>query len=184
MDDKTRADTDLEDRRRAGIPMRDLMPDIEPAGPLGLAASAAASNFRRSTPGAGRISRPTGAAIGRCGYFMIVLRADAVRRIHRQRQAAVHPLRRQELLSGLRHLSRHRFRRRSRHRRRLSRSLSAKISRRASRHRNLAADPVFLQHHQRPATVGFPVQADLAADPGRLRFRRQERLCANAARSK
>ena len=113
----------------------------------------------------------------------------AVRGIHRQRQADLHPRQRPLVFSGGGDLSRHGLRQDARsesvrHRRRLSRRLSDGPDQEGRRHRGLAADPLLLQHAGEQAAVAVPVQADLAADAKRLRVRRQDTASPNAASSK
>ncbi len=100
--------------------------------------------------------------------FMIAVRAVAVRRVHRQRQAVLCALRRPLVLSGPRQLSGDRVRRRLRDRGRLPRSVPAEADRREGRLHAVAADPLLLQHAQsRPADAGA-VDADLDADRGAM----------------
>ena len=113
----------------------------------------------------------------------------AVCRIHRQRQADLHPRQRPIVFPGGRHLSRHGVRERAgsesvRHRRRLSRRLFDGPDPEGGRHRDLAAGALFLQHAGEQAAVAVPVQADLAADAERLRIRRHATALPNAASSK
>ena len=70
------------------------------------------------------------------------------------------------LFPGVRDLSGDGVRRRVRDRGRLSRSLSAQADRGEGRHRDLAADPLFLQHAQSRSADAGAVAADLDADGG------------------
>ena len=95
----------------------------------------------------------------------------AVRRIRRQRQAALRQLRRQIVFPGALHLSGNHIRRRLRNRRGLSRPLSAKADRRQGRPHDLAADPLFLLDAQSRSADAGAVAADLDADRGAMQIR-------------
>ena len=176
MDAKTTADDDVDRPPTLPPPLPELTPDIEPAGPLGLPRRR--RGFELSPI---NIRRWRNFKANRRGYwslwiflvlFVVTLFAEF---IANDKPLFIH-FDGKSLLSGVLHLSGHRLRRRSRHRRRLPRSVPAEVSRRAPRHRDLAADPVLLQDHQRQSAVGVSVEADLDAEPEGLRFRRQERL--------
>ena len=169
MDDKTRADKRSRSRAAGGI---------DPPDAHAGSSSRPARSARRALPRRLRALADQPAALaefqGQPARLLVAVdfsravRRLAVRRIHRQRQAALHPLRRQVLFSGLRHLSGDRFRRRFRDRRRLSRSLSAEADRREGRHHDLAADPLFLRHAQSRSADAGAVEADLDADRGAM----------------
>ena len=93
-----------------------------------------------------------------------LVRGHAVRRVHRQRQAALPALRRQVLFPGPLSLSGNHVRRRFRDRRGLSRSVSAEADRREGRHDDLAADPLLLLHPQSRSADAGAVAADLDAE--------------------
>ena len=95
--------------------------------------STRSSRCRRSTAGAGRISKANRRGYWSLWIFLVLFCRDAGRRIHRQRQAVLCRARRQVLLPGVRDLSGDRVRRRVRDRGRLSRSLSAEAHRRQRR---------------------------------------------------
>ncbi len=176
MDAKTRARRNHRYHRRRHRAAAEFTPDVEPAGPLGLTALPRGFEFSPIN-----IRRWQNFKANRRGYwslwlflvlFVVTLFAEF---IANDKPLFIH-YDGKNYFPGFLHLSGHRIRRRLRHRRRLSRSIFAEVSRRAPRHRNLAADPVLLQHHQRSAAVGVSVEADLALEQGRLRFRREERL--------
>ena len=123
------------------------------------------------------------------------LHADAVRRVHRQRQAVLHPARRQELLSGVRGLfaknQRQEFKKAANYRDPYLLKLIAEKGGTMVE----AKDPLLLRHAQsQPADAGA-FETDLGADrgampPGGREARRQDlrrsrnRLAASASTSR
>ena len=112
----------------------------------------------------------------------------AVRGIHRQRQADLHPRQRPFVFSGGGDLSRHGLRQGQgpqsvRHRGRLSRRLSDGPDHQGRRHRGLAAGALLLQHASEQAAVAVPVQADLAAERRRIANSPPRTISPNAASS-
>ena len=121
---------------------------------------------RRSTTGAGRISRPTGAATVSLWIFLVLFVLSLFAEFIANDKPLLHQDRGPQLFPGVRDLSGDRVRRRVRDRGRLSRSVSAQSDRREGRHRGLAADPLFLQHPQSRSADAGAVAADLDADRG------------------
>ena len=92
------------------------------------------------------------------------IRAQPVRRVHRQRQAADGQLRGQLLLPGAAQLSGDRLRRHLRDRSRLSRSGGQGDDRGKRRLDPVAADPLLLRHAEQEPANGLSGEADLDAD--------------------
>ena len=121
---------------------------------------------RRSTAGAGRTSRPTGAATGRSGFSWCCSSCRCSPSSSPTTSRFTSRYDGKSYLPGVRDLSGNRVRRRVRDRGRLSRSVPAEADRREGRHHDLAADPLFLRHPQSRSADAGAVAADLAADRG------------------
>ena len=148
----------------------------------------AGSRFRRSTSGAGKTSRPTGAATGRCGFSWRCSCFRCSRNSSPTTSRSSSTSTASRIFPAVMTYPDTTFAKDAgpqsvRHRGRLPRRLSDGSDREGRRHRDLAADPLLLQHAGEQAAVAIPVQADLAAERRRIATSPPSMISPNAASS-